>query len=142
VYQTRQSTMSFVESVNRVSASRSLITPDQRRRAGLEPGDVVFITNLGIYQLDPTSEELVLTHLHPGVTLDAVRAATGFTLRISETLTQTPLPSSEMLRTLREEIDPLGIRQLEFVSAQDRTALLARCIAAEQDLIDRSRAEI
>ncbi|HEY1761520.1 MAG TPA: CoA-transferase [Acidimicrobiales bacterium] len=140
LYQTRQSTMSLVESVNRVSASRHLITPEQRRRAGLVAGEVVLITNLGIYQLDQTSGELVLTHVHPGVTLDEVRAATGFTLTVSDKLMTTPVPSPEVLRVLRDEIDPLAIRRLEFVPAQERSALLAQCIAAEQDLIDRSLA--
>ena len=44
-----------------------------------------------------------------------------------------------MLRVLREEIDPLGIRRLEFAPARERAGRLAACIAAEQDLIDRAR---
>ena len=48
-------------------------------------------------------------------------------------------PSAEMLRVLREEIDPLGIRGLEFAPARERAGRLAACIAAEQDLIDRAR---
>ena len=140
LYQTRQSKMTMVESVSRVSASRHLITPEQRRRAGLVPGEVVVITNLGVFELNQSSEELELTHVHPGVTLDEVREATGFSLTVSDRLTDTPLPSSEVLRTLRDEVDPLGIRRLEFVPSQERSALLVECIDAERDLIDRSLA--
>jgi glutaconate CoA-transferase subunit A len=140
LYQTRQSTMTMVESVSRVSASRHLITPVQRRRAGLVPGEVVVITNLGVFELNQSSEELELTHLHPGVTLDEVREATGFTLTVSDRLADTPVPSSEVLRTLRDEVDPLGIRRLEFVPSLERSALLLQCIDAERDLIDRSLA--
>jgi glutaconate CoA-transferase subunit A len=43
-----------------------------------------------------------------------------------------------MLRVLRERVDPLGIRRLEFAPARERAQLLAACIAAEQDLIDQA----
>jgi len=138
LYQTRQSTLSFVESVNRVSASRYLRTPQDRVRAGLVPGEVLLITNLGCYEYVEVINELVLTSVHPGVTVDEVRAAAGFSLTVSDQLVETSLPSSEMLRVLRNEVDPLGIRRLEFVPAQERAGLLADCIAAEQDLIARA----
>jgi hypothetical protein len=35
-------------------------------------------------------------------------------------------------------VDPLGIRRLEFAAARERGDLLAACIAAEQDLIERA----
>jgi glutaconate CoA-transferase subunit A len=138
LYQTRQSTLSFVESVNRVSASRSLLFDEDRRNAGLVAGEVMLITNLGCYEFDEDSKQLVLTSLHPGVTLEDVRAATGFDLVVSKDLTQTPLPSPEMLRVLRDEVDPMGLRRLEFVPAQERASLLAHCIDAEENLIARA----
>jgi glutaconate CoA-transferase subunit A len=138
LYLTRQSPLSFVDSVNRVSASRALIRDDERRRAGLFPGEVVLVTNLGCYHYDQQRSEFVLTSVHPGVTLDEVRAATGFELAVSQQLHETPSPSAEMLRVLRDEVDPLGIRRLEFVPAQDRSQLLHECIRAEEELIART----
>jgi glutaconate CoA-transferase subunit B len=44
--------------------------------------------------------------LHPGVTLEQVRAATGFELGIREPLTVTAPPTREELLLLREEVDP------------------------------------
>ena len=75
-----------------------------------------------------------LRRVTTGVDGDEVRAATGFDLRVSPGLSETPRPSPEMLRVLRHEVDPLGIRRLEFVPAQDRQQLLAECIAAEEEL--------
>jgi glutaconate CoA-transferase subunit A len=135
LYQPRQSSISFVDSVNRVSASRFLKSDGQRRRAGLFPGEIVLITNLGCYEFDTSADEFELVSVHPGVTLDEVRAATGFDLRVSKDLAETPLPSTEVLTALRDVVDPLGIRRLEFVPAHDRTQLLADCIKAENDLI-------
>ena len=138
LYQTRQSALSFVEDVARVSASRSLHSPEERQRAGLRPGEVHLITNLGCYRFDASVQELVLVSVHPGVTLDEVRDATGFDLKISSELAETSVPSAESLRVLREEVDPLGLRRLEFVPAQDRQQLLRDCIAAEDALIWRA----
>lgn len=138
LYQTRQSKMSFVESVSRVSASRSLHSADERRAAGLRPGEICLITNLGCYGYDEGLGELVLVSIHPGVTLDEVREATGFELRVSPDLDTTATPSPEVLRALRDEVDPLGLRRLEFVPAQGRAQLLSECIADEDDLIARA----
>jgi glutaconate CoA-transferase subunit B len=44
--------------------------------------------------------------LHPGVTLDQVRQATGFGLGIREPLQVTTPPTELELQVLREEVDP------------------------------------
>ena len=138
LYLTRQSTLTLVESVERTSASRSLAGPEARRRAGLVPGDVALITNLGAFVFDPTRGELVLESLHPGVTIEDIRQATGFELTTSVSLHETEPPSASMLRVLRHEIDPLGIRRLEFLPAKERGRLLEECISAEQHLVGKA----
>jgi glutaconate CoA-transferase, subunit B len=49
-----------------------------------------------------------LVAVHPGVSLDDVRAATGWDLRVADDLRTTPAPSDEELRLIREELDPQG----------------------------------
>ena len=100
---------------------------------------VQLITNLGVFAYSELRGELVLQSLHPGVSRAGLRAATGFEPAVADDLAVTGEPSAEMLRVLREEIDPLGIRRLEFAPARERAGRLAACIAAEQDLIDRAR---
>ena len=139
LYLTRQSPLSLVDSVERVSAGRSLHGADARRRAGLRPGVIQLITNLGVFAYSELRGELVLQSLHRGVSLADLRAATGFEPAVADDLAVTGEPPPETLRVLREEIDPLGIRRLEFAPARERAARLAACIAAEQDLIDRAR---
>jgi glutaconate CoA-transferase, subunit B len=65
-------------------------------------GAMVVITDLGVLRLDPDARELVLTHLHPGVSLDQVRAETGWDLRVADDLAETEPPSDDELRVLRE----------------------------------------
>jgi glutaconate CoA-transferase, subunit B len=58
------------------------------------------ITDLGV--LEPRDGELTLTALHPGVTADQVREATGWDLRAAEAIATTPAPTDEELDALKE----------------------------------------
>jgi glutaconate CoA-transferase, subunit B len=49
---------------------------------------------------DPS--ELTLTALHPGVTLEQARAATGWELRVADELETTDAPTEDELALLRE----------------------------------------
>ncbi|MCC6314156.1 MAG: CoA-transferase [Thermomicrobiales bacterium] len=135
LYLPRQSPLSLVERVSYVSAARGLLDPAARTAAGYQPGDVRLITNLGAFELNPERREFELTSIHPGGTVDDVQAATGFPLRISPKLCETPAPSAETLRLIREEIDPLGIRRLEFVAGKERGPLLTALIESENAAI-------
>jgi glutaconate CoA-transferase subunit B len=77
--------------------------PGSRRRLGFSgAGPTAVITDLGVLSPDPETLELVLTAVHPGVELDAVRAQTGWELRVSDDLQRTEPPTDEELSTLRE----------------------------------------
>lgn len=108
-----------------------IITPHQKRRfpekvdfvtsAGYLPerfqagrnrirgkGPQGVVTHLGILEPDQ-SGELVLTALHPGVSVDMVQQNTGWELKVSENLKQTLPPEKIELKILRDDLDPTGI---------------------------------
>ncbi len=58
------------------------------------------ITDLGV--LEPIDGELTLTTLHPGVTVEQVREATGWELGVLDKLGVSAAPSAEELEALRE----------------------------------------
>jgi glutaconate CoA-transferase subunit B len=60
------------------------------------------VTDLGILEPDPETRELVLTHLHPGVSVDEARAATGWELVTAPEIARTPEPTALELETVRE----------------------------------------
>ena len=64
------------------------------------------ITNLAVMGFHDESKRMQVESLHPNVTLDEVRANTGFELLIKDPLELTPTPDDEQLRVLREEVDP------------------------------------
>ena len=65
-------------------------------------GPTAVITDLGILTPDPLTRELTLSSVHPGVTVEAVVAATGWKLRVAEQVSATPRPNELELKTLRD----------------------------------------
>jgi glutaconate CoA-transferase subunit B len=79
-----------------------------RSQVGLpRGGPTAVITDKGVLRVDPETKELVLASIHPGVSQDEVLAHTGWALRLSENLRQTPPPTAGELRIIRA-LDPDG----------------------------------
>ncbi|WP_444961905.1 CoA-transferase subunit beta [Nocardiopsis sp. M1B1] len=107
----RHSSRAFVEKVDFVTSVGHGSGPGDRERLGLRgAGPVRVITDLGVLEPDPVTRELVLTGIHPGVALDAVREATGWDLTVARDLAQTSPPTGTELSVLRDLIgpEPLG----------------------------------
>jgi glutaconate CoA-transferase, subunit A len=135
LYLTRHSPERFIEAVEFCTASRGLLTDEERTRAALQPGKVRLISDLGMFELDPEQKRFRLASIHPCVSLDKIKAQTGGDFLIAEPLPHTEAPSEDDLRLIREEVDPFGIRQLEFVPGRDRLAMIQRILTAEADLM-------
>jgi len=93
-------------------------------------GPVYLVTDLG--QFDFADGRMRLTTFHPGVTIEHIRARTGFELDLAPDVHETPPPTQEETRLLREELDPMNIRQLELLSGASRRQLLEEILAEEQ----------
>ncbi|MGH3479477.1 MAG: CoA-transferase subunit beta, partial [Nocardioidaceae bacterium] len=76
------------------------------------------VTELGVFDYDPEGMAR-LRQLFPDVSVDDVRAATGFELRVAPDLGPVHPPSAAELAVLRG-IDPLGVRRSEFSAAELR----------------------
>jgi acyl CoA:acetate/3-ketoacid CoA transferase beta subunit len=72
------------------------------------------ISNLGVFDFDTPDHAMRIRSLHAGVTLDAVRDATGFELVVPDPVPTTRLPTDEDLRLLAEVLDPAGQRAGEI----------------------------
>ena len=79
-----------------------------RAELGLRGGPEAVITDKAGMKFDEVGELYVET-LHPGVTREAVQAATGWELAFADDVTETPTPDADELRLVREELDPDGI---------------------------------
>jgi glutaconate CoA-transferase, subunit B len=98
----RQNPRTFVERLDFVTSVGFGSGPGDRRRLGLTgTGPQVVITDLGVLEPDPASCELTLTQVHRGVTVDDVRAATGWDLAVADHVEVTEPPTVHELATLR-----------------------------------------
>ena len=133
VYVPRHGKASLVESVEMVSSARGLIGAAEREAAGYRPGHIYLVTNLCVFRYDESEAQLVVIETMPGAARDTIIAETGFKAIFAAACTEMAAPTAEELRVLREEIDPLGIRRLEFVSARERGALLDEILARDRE---------
>lgn len=96
----------FVKRVDFVTSPGWLDGDGSRARAGLPFGGVSrVVTTLGIFGFDPATRRMRVEALHPGVTLDDVRANTGFELLVADPVAVTEPPTAEELAVLRS-LDP------------------------------------
>ncbi|MFD7493227.1 CoA-transferase subunit beta [Streptomyces sp. NPDC059832] len=71
------------------------------------------VTDLGVLDFATPDRSMRLASLHPGVTVDQVREATGFALTVADDVPCTREPTAEELSLIREVIDPQGTRNRE-----------------------------
>jgi glutaconate CoA-transferase subunit B len=77
-----------------------------RAQAGLtRGGPSVVITTRGVMRFRPDTHCCYLAGYHPGVAPEEIQAETGFELDVSDAI-ETPAPTAEELRVLREVVDP------------------------------------
>src|ERR1044071_2206656 len=74
------------------------------------------VSNLGVFDFATPDHSMRLASLHPGVTLDEVREATGFELVVPDKVRPTREPTAEELRLILEVIDPANTRAREVGS--------------------------
>ena len=79
-----------------------------RQKVGLpRGGPATVITTMGVMKFNPKTKEMMLVSVHPGVNADAVRANTGWPLKVDVEPAQTPEPTEEELSMLKR-FDPQG----------------------------------
>jgi acyl CoA:acetate/3-ketoacid CoA transferase beta subunit len=127
LYVPRHSRVTFVPQLDFLSG----LGHNQARTHG--SGPKYLISNLGQFDFngDDPVHRMRLISYHAGVSTTRIQSKTGFNLVIQDDVQETPPPSEEELRLLRQEIDPYGIRRLELLSGTQRRALLHEIISQE-----------
>jgi glutaconate CoA-transferase subunit B len=106
----RQAQRSFVETLHfRTSPGHSGDPAHDAARGWSGSGPTNVVTDLATYAFDQATGEMTLMTLHPGVSLDDVRANMGWKPRISEDVGITEPPSADELRLIRHDLDPKGV---------------------------------
>ncbi|MGW3289877.1 CoA-transferase subunit beta [Streptomyces sp. NPDC001002] len=74
------------------------------------------VSDLGVFDFATPDHSMRLAALHPGVTVEQVREATGFELAVPDEVPATREPTAAELRLIREVIDPADSRAREVSS--------------------------
>jgi glutaconate CoA-transferase subunit B len=98
----------FVSRVDYVTSPGFGDGADWRHRVGLpRGGPAAAITTRGVLRFDPGTREAYLDSYHPGGSSEEVREHTGWDLRVGNSVRETPRPTADELRIIREH-DPQG----------------------------------
>ncbi len=98
----RQSAKSFVDKLPFITSVGFGAGPGDREKLGLRgAGPVMVITDLGIFEPDPASKELVLTQIHPNIAVENVIESTGWNIKIANQLMVTDPPTEKELEAIR-----------------------------------------
>ncbi len=98
----------FVERVSYVTSPGHGDGPGWREHVGLTGGGpAALITTRGVFRFHPETRETELQSYHPGQSVESVRAATGWPLRVAADVHETVPPTEEELRLVRA-CDPQG----------------------------------
>jgi len=99
----KQSPRSFVAKLDFCTSAGFLTGHGERaRRAIAGAGPQVVITDLGVFKPAADSQELTLVARYENVTVDKVRAATGWPLAIADNIDVVATPTADELRVLRD----------------------------------------
>jgi glutaconate CoA-transferase subunit B len=96
----------FVEKLDFQTSAGHLHGGASRQTLGAPgAGPEAVITDKAILRFDPVTREMALASLYPGCTVNEVRAEVAWPLALLEPLAQTPAPTAEELRIMREELE-------------------------------------
>ncbi|MGE4057152.1 MAG: CoA-transferase subunit beta [Vicinamibacterales bacterium] len=99
----RQTTRSFVERLDFVTTPGHGDGGDHRKSSRMRTkGPTKVITDVCVMEPHPQTRELHVTSLHPGVSRQAVQEVTGWSVKFSERVPETPPPTAIELEALRD----------------------------------------
>lgn len=109
----------FTEKCEYITTPGYLDGYDSRYKAGLPAGTgpSIVISAKGVFRFDEVTKEMYLESYHPGVTVQEVRNEIPWDLKVSPKVFQTPVPTEEELRIMREWAPTVSLGKHFYQSA-------------------------
>lgn len=100
----------FIDKIDYMTSPGWINGPNGRKEKGLPEsiGPQAVVTDLGIMKFDSETKRMYVSEYYPGVTLEQIIENTGFEIDVSRAV-QSIVPEPEIIKLLREEIDPTGV---------------------------------
>jgi glutaconate CoA-transferase subunit B len=97
-------------------------------------GPSVLISTKGVFKFDPKTKEMYLAGLHPGATVEDIKADIPWELKVADDLETTPLPTEEELDIIRHFAPEISMgRKLQLETIAARIGRLFAKIAAGKE---------
>lgn len=97
-----QGKRSFVDKLDFITSLGFGEGGDHRERLGVKTkGPTKLVTDLCVFEPDPTTKEMTVVTIHPGVTREQIDANTGWKVRYADKVGETPAPTAKELEELR-----------------------------------------
>jgi glutaconate CoA-transferase subunit B len=98
----------FVEKCEYITTPGFLGGPGEREKLGMIGGgpDCV-ISTMGVYRFDKGTKEMYLAEFFPGQSVEKIKAACAWDLKVSPKVVETAAPTEKDIKILRD-LDPTG----------------------------------
>jgi len=98
----------FVEKCEYVTTPGFLGGPGEREALGMIGGGPnCVVSTMGVYRFDEDTKEMYLAEFFPGQSVEKIKAACAWDLKVSPNVVETTVPTEEELKILRS-LDPTG----------------------------------
>jgi glutaconate CoA-transferase subunit B len=105
-----QNKKTFPERIDFVTSPGFINTENPRKKYGIPGGGpTLVITDFGVYTFTHDTYEMMLTEIHPGISLDTIRENISWDVKVSDSFKTTDSPSVSELKIIREDLDPYKI---------------------------------
>lgn len=103
----KQNKKAFPEQIDFITSPGLLNANNPRAQMNIPgSGPVLVITDFGVYKFSDDTNEMILTEIHPGSSVEEVKETISWNVLVSDTLKTTLLPTEEELNIIRNELDP------------------------------------
>jgi glutaconate CoA-transferase subunit B len=115
----------FVEKLDYFTTPGYVNGGHSRYDAGMPEGSgpSALITTKGVFNFDEDSKEMFLAGVHPGVTVEEIKAQVPWDLKVAEYLEVTRLPSEEEVNIIRDFAPDISVGRSLYVELLTRSVL-------------------
>jgi len=102
-----QNKKTFPENIDFITSPGFINEQNERSIYNMQGrGPDLVITDFGVYRFLKENFEMILTEIHPGISLENLKDNVSWDVKISSDLATTDRPSKEELRIIHEQLDP------------------------------------
>jgi len=103
----KQNKKTFPERIDFITSPGLINSENPRAQMNIPGGGPnLVITDFGVYKFSDDTNEMILSEIHPGVTIDEVKDTISWDVAVSESIKKTLYPTADELKIIREDLDP------------------------------------